>query len=122
MSAVGGIVSERLFGKVKSKKTRHYALSKCFNAGEVAKIARNRWGMENSPHGILDAVFREDECRVWAGFAAESFVTLRYMALNLLKQGTRSKRGAKTRRKAVGGDASHLLEPLKGNFQALVLL
>jgi hypothetical protein len=62
--------------------------------------------------------FREDECRVHAGYAAENFAVPRHIALNLLKQGTRIKRGIKTRRKVAGWDENYLLELLKGNFHA----
>ncbi len=117
-SAIGRVVSERIINKVKSVEARYYILSKRFAAKEFAKVSRNHWGIENSLHWILDVAFREDECRVHAGYAAENFTVLRHIALNLLKQGTRIKRGIKTRRKVAGWDENYLLELLKGNFHA----
>jgi hypothetical protein len=40
------------------------------------------------------------------------------MALRLLKRGTGRKLAIKSRRKTAGWDENHLLEPLKGNFNA----
>jgi predicted transposase YbfD/YdcC len=118
LAAVGRVVSERVVNNVKSHETRYYILSRRFTAEEFAKASRNHWGIENSLHWILDVAFREDECRVYAGYAAENFSVLRHIALNLLKQGTRVKRGIKTRRKVAGWDENYLLELLKGNFHA----
>ena len=118
LAAIGRVVSERTVSKVKSREARYYILSRRFTAKEFAKVSRNHWGIENSLHWILDVAFREDECRVHAGYAAENFTVLRHIALNLLKQGTRIKRGIKTRRKVAGWDENYLLELLKGNFHA----
>jgi predicted transposase YbfD/YdcC len=120
LAAVGRVVSEREVKGApgsKSLETRYYIMSQRFTAEEFAKASRNHWGIENSLHWVLDVAFREDACRVYAGNAAENFSVLRHMALGLLKQGTRIKRGIKTRRKVAGWDENYLLELLKGNFQ-----
>jgi predicted transposase YbfD/YdcC len=67
---------------------------------------------------VLSLKGNQDECRVHAGYAAENFIVPRHMALNLLKQGARIKRGIKTRRKVAGWNENYLLELLKGNFHA----
>lgn len=118
LAAVGRVVSERIVNKIKSRETRYYLLSRRFSAREFAEAVRNHWSIENSLHWLLDVAFREDECRVRMGYAAENFTVLRHMALNLLKQGTRIKRGIKTRRKVAGWDENYLLELLKGDFHA----
>ena len=121
LAAIGRVVSEReVKGKEGSKscETRYYLLSKRFTAKEFAKASRSHWGIENSLHWILDVAFHEDACQIHAGHAAENFVVLRHIALGLLKQGTRIKRGIKTRRKVAGWDENYLLELLKGNYQA----
>ena len=120
LTAVGRVVSERVSkaNGAKSSETRYYILSKRFTAEEFAKASRSHWGIENSLHWILDVAFREDDCRIHAGNAAENLVMLRHIALGLLKQGTRIKRGIKTRRKVAGWDENYLLELLKGDFHA----
>lgn len=118
LSAVGRVVSERTVGGVTSREVRYYVLSRRLTAEEFGWAARGHWGIENSLHWVLDVVFREDACRVRSGFAAENFSVLRHLALMLLKQGTRIKRGIATRRKAAGWDESYLLELLKGNLDA----
>lgn len=42
-------------------------------------------GVENSCHWVLDVVFREDDCRIRVGNAAENLSTLRRLAMNLLR-------------------------------------
>ena len=120
LAAVGRVVSERISkaNGAKSSETRYYLLSKRFTAEEFAKASRSHWGIENSLHWVLDVAFREDDCRIRTGFAAENFVVLRHIALHLLKQGTSVKLGIKSRRKVAGWDENYLLELLKGNFNA----
>jgi len=120
LAAVGRVVSERISKAdgAKSSETRYYILSKRFTTEEFAKTSRSHWGIENSLHWILDVAFREDDCRIHAGYAAENFAVLRHIALGLLKQGARIKRGIKTRRKIAGWDENYLLELLKGDFHA----
>lgn len=121
LAAVGRVVSERTFkggGPVARRETRYYLLSKRLTAAAFGAAARNHWGIENSLHWVLDVAFSEDRCRVYAGHGAENFSLLRKMALGLLKQGTRIKRGIKTRRKVAGWDENYLIELLKGDFHA----
>jgi len=120
LAAIGRVVSKReeKCSGVKGTETRYYILSKRLTAAEFAETSRSHWGIENSLHWVLDVAFNEDACRVYAGHAAENFVILRHIALGLLKQGTRIKRGIKTRRKAAGWDEGYLLELLKGDFHA----
>ena len=118
LAAVGRVQSERIINKQESVEERFYIMSKRFSAEEFGKASRNHWGIENSLHWILDVAFDEDGCRIHAGYSAENFVVLRHIALHLLKQGTRIKRGIKTRRKVAGWDENYLLELLKGNFNA----
>lgn len=118
LSAVGRVRSERIVKGEKSVEDRFYIMSKCFSAKDFAKACRSHWSIENCLHWVLDVAFREDDCRIRAGFAAENFVVLRHIALHLLKQGTSCKLGIKSRRKVAGWDENYLLELLKGNFNA----
>jgi predicted transposase YbfD/YdcC len=65
---------------------RHYITSLSGNVEQVGKAIRNHWGVENSLHWVLDVTFREDECRIRNGHAAENFAVLRRIALNLFKR------------------------------------
>jgi len=120
LTAIGRVKTERgrSGGAEVEHDSRYYLLSRRFSALEFANASRNHWRIENSLHWILDVAFREDECHARAGYSAENFVVLRHIALHLLKQGTRIKRGIKTRRKVAGWDENYLLELLKGNFNA----
>ncbi|NNM85876.1 MAG: ISAs1 family transposase [Phycisphaerales bacterium] len=48
----------------------------------MAQCIRGHWGVENGLYWILDVAFREDECRIRKGYAAENFSRLRRLALN----------------------------------------
>jgi hypothetical protein len=55
--------------------------------------------IENSLHWVLDATFREDDCRVRKGQAPQNFSTLRKFALTLLRNdATYPKRSLRGRR------------------------
>lgn len=58
---------------------------------------------------ILPIAFREDDCRIREGHAAENLAVLRHIALNLLKQDTSVKLGIKSKRKLAGWDNNYLL-------------
>lgn len=76
---------------------RYYITSLSDNVEQVGKAIRNHWGVENSLHWVLDVTFREDECRIRNGNAAENFAVLRRIALNLFKREP-SKRSIKRKR------------------------
>lgn len=56
--------------------------------------------------------FREDECRVWVGQAAENLSRLRRLALNLLKRDASVKIGINGKRLKAGWDEHYLLRLL----------
>ena len=116
LSAVGRVVAKRVGPEGASCETRYFLLSRKLSAEAFGRAVRGHWGIENSLHWLLDVAFDEDHCRIRKGYAAENFVALRHMALNLLKQGKRVKRGIKTRRKVAGWNESYLLELLKGQL------
>src|SRR3954468_6337041 len=46
-------------------------------AAEMGAFVRGHWGIENGLHWVLDVVFREDDCRVRAGYAGENLALIR---------------------------------------------
>jgi len=76
------------------------------------ETVRSHWGIENQLHWVLDVAFREDDCRVRAGNAAENFAVLRHGALNLLKHVKGTKVGIKIRRLRAGWDNDFLMQVL----------
>jgi len=82
-------------------------------AKTFAYACRKHWGIENSLHWCLDIAFREDECRIRKGFAAENLAIVRHMALNLLKKEKTNRNGLKAKRLLSGWDNDYLLKVLK---------
>lgn len=74
------------------------------DARQFGKAVQGHWGIENSLHGVLDVILREDECRIQGGEAAEDLCTLRHFAFNLLKQENTLKKGIKQKRLRAGWD------------------
>ena len=110
------IEAERTVEGKTSTETRYYISSrKRLPAKEALRASRAHWGIENELHWVLDVAFREDDCRVRVGHAAENFVVLRHIALNLLKSVQGSKVGIKNRRLRAGWDHEFLLRVLAAN-------
>ena len=86
----------------------HTAEDAAFMAGAI----RGHWQIENALHWQLDVSFREDECRVRTGHAAENLSRLRRMALNRLKSDRTLKVGVAAKRKRAGWDEPYLLKLL----------
>ena len=68
------------------------------------------WSIENQLHWSLDVSFREDECCVRKGHAAENFAILRQIALTMLKQEKIAKAGLKIKRSKAGWDNNYLVK------------
>ena len=103
---------DRTIGDKTSTEQRYYISSqKHVSAKDALSTVRGHWGIENGLHWVLDVAFREDDCRVRAGNAAENFAVLRHFTLNLLKN-IKSKVGIKTRRLRAGWDNEFLLQVL----------
>ena len=98
----------------KTSTERRYVICSCidFSAAKALATVRAHWGIENQLHWVLDVAFREDDCRVRAGHAAENFAVLRHTALNLLKKVKGTKVGIKIRRQKAGWDDKFLLKVL----------
>lgn len=105
------IESERTVnGKTSSERRRYISSKKNFPAAKALHAARSHWGIENELHWVLDVVFREDDCRVRAGYAAQNFSVIRQLSLNLLKSVPNAKGGIKSRRLHCALDHDFLLQ------------
>lgn len=107
------IASERTVdGKTTFEKRYYICSRRALSAKAAMAAARSHWGIENQLHWVLDVAFREDDCRVRAGHAAENFAVMRHLALNLLKSVTGKKLGIKNRRLCAAWDDTFLLRVL----------
>jgi predicted transposase YbfD/YdcC len=86
MKGIVLVERERTIGGKTSIERGHYITSRTNISAKAALAAtRAHWAIENELHWVLDVAFREDDCRVRAGYAAENFAVIRHIALNLLK-------------------------------------
>jgi len=91
---------------------RFYISSLACDAERALHAARTHWGVENCLHWVLDIAFQEDQSRARKDNAQANLVTLRHIALNVLKQNKSSKVGLKAKRKRAGWDRAYLLSLL----------
>ena len=82
------------------------------NASRLLSYIRGHWEVENNLHWCLDINFREDDCRIRQGHAAENFARLTRIALNLLKAQGKHKVGIKTKRLCCGWSHDYLFRVL----------
>lgn len=108
LQSIGMVEAERHVGEQVSYERRYYLSSLSPDISTFAKAVRSHWGVENSVHWVLDVTFREDESRIRNGFAPANFAVLRHIALNILRQDTRCRRGTPTKRLKAGWDNDYL--------------
>ncbi len=113
IKSIGMVKSERdMEGKV-SRETRYYITSLESDAEQFGRAVRGHRGIENSVRWVSDVTFREDQCRIRKGHAAENPAVIRHIALNLLRQEQSLKKGIAVRRHRAGWDNDYLLKVLK---------
>lgn len=113
LRSIGMVEAERTVGGTTSRETRYFISSLAGQAQQFAPAVRQHWGIENGLHWVLDIAFREDDCRVRQGEAAQNFAVLRQVALNLLHQERTAKIGVKAKRLKAGWDEQYLLKVLQ---------
>ena len=64
---------------------RFYLASLKRSATAFVTMIRQHWDIENKLYWSLDVTFNEDRCRIWKEHAPENLVSLRHIALNLLR-------------------------------------
>jgi len=82
------------------------------DAPRMLDIVRGHWGIENQLHWRLDMAFREDDCRIRQGHAAENFSRLRRLSQAMLMAEKTHKAGLQTKRLRCGWDHDYLLTVL----------
>ena len=107
LRSIAMVERERTIGETVTRETQYY-LASVASARTVGRGVRLHWGVENGLHWVLDIAFREDECRVRMGHAAQNLAMVRHPALNVLRQDTASKIGVKARRLKAAWDTSYL--------------
>lgn len=113
LCAIGMVHAERRMGERSTSEDRYYLLSHPLSGAAFGEAVRSHWGIENRVHWVLDLSFHEDQSRIRAGFAAQNFVVLRHIALNLLQHADTKRRSIKGRRKKAGWDHAYLLQVLR---------
>jgi predicted transposase YbfD/YdcC len=109
--------AKRTVGNETSEEYRYYISSlPADNPAALLAYIRGHWGIENNVHWCLDINFREDDCRIRQGHAAENFSRLNRLALNLLKAEKTNAVGIKTKRLCCAWDHDYLLKVLAGGI------
>jgi predicted transposase YbfD/YdcC len=114
LRSIGMVEAQRYVGEQSSIETRYYISSLAGQAQPFGHAVRCHWEIENKVHWVLDIAFREDECRIRTGHAAENFAVLRHVALNLLRQDNMAKCGIKAKRLKAAWNENYLLKILSG--------
>ena len=114
LHSIGMVESCREVGETVQVETRYFLTSLPAQGVRFAQAVRQHWGIENALHWVLDVSFHEDACRIRQDKGAQIFSMLRHIAINLLRQERRHKRGMKARRKRAGWDRDYLLHVLAG--------
>lgn len=91
-----------------SYETRYYISSLSANAKKIAQAIRAHWAIENSLHWVLDVSFDDDQSRIRSGFAPQNMMTIKHIALNLLRTVQKKRQSIKGLRKKAGWNNSVL--------------
>jgi len=107
LNAVVMVESTREIAGKAEQETRFYVTSLVMLAHLLGPVVRGHRAIENSPHWVMDMIFRDDECRVRTNHAPANFTTIKHMAHNLLRRPS-GKGSFRLRRKVAGWDDEFL--------------
>lgn len=110
LRGVARVRGSRVINGQSSSQDRYFLTSHT-DAEKVAYAVRRHWGIENELHWVLDIVFGEDQSRARMENAQANLVTVRHLALSLLKREP-SEGSLKGKRKRAGWDDDFLLAVL----------
>ncbi|MDP3638422.1 MAG: ISAs1 family transposase [Azonexus sp.] len=121
LAAVGMIESVQEMKDKVSVERRYFIMSAGVKTvAQFARAARAHWGIE-SMHWVLDVTFREDDCRVRKGHAAQNFSAIRKFAITALRTDTRHPdRSLRRRRKLADRRPEYRVELLGINVPTLI--
>ena len=116
LQTVVRVRAERRTGDQHTSEERYYISSLPdvgpHTAERALEAVRSHWCIENQLHWVLDMAFREDESRVRKDHGDENLAVLRHIALNLLRQDTRTRLGIHGKRLKAGWDTAYLSQLL----------
>ena len=112
LRSVAAVEAERRRDGKVTTETRYYLSGLPADAEALLAAVRAHWGIENELHWVLDVAFREDECRVRVGHAAENLAVLRHLAPTLLRREPTAKVGVKAKRLKAAWDDAYRLKVL----------
>lgn len=118
LKSVARITDTRTINGKKTIATRYFISSLKQDAGEILRVVRAHWKVENSLHYTLDIAFREDESRIRIGHAARNLALVRKLALNLLRREKTATSGVKAKRLQAGWSNEYLLKVLEGGVKS----
>lgn len=112
LTSIVRLHSTRTVGDITTEHSRYFLTSLPQDAERALRAARFHWGIENGLHWVLDVAFDEDRSRVRLKNAQATWVALRHLATNLLKQDKTIKAGIEAKRLRAGWDRAYLLKLL----------
>ena len=88
------VESTREIAEKVTTSRRLYISSLEANAEPLLQAIRSHWSVENRLHWCLDVAFADDQMRLREGYAANNLAALKHVALNLIRQGTTSRKAS----------------------------
>ncbi|RJE76696.1 hypothetical protein BGP78_11960 [Pseudoalteromonas sp. MSK9-3] len=108
LTTIGKAIYYRIENGKELIDTRYYISSAQLSAEELANHVRSHWAVENQLHWVLDVSFREDNCPINRGHAAENFSTFRHVGLNQLKRESTLKASVRRKQRRAAMDTEYL--------------
>lgn len=90
------------------KTTRHYITSLDLPAGEIMKMTKAHWGVENNLHWMLDVNFREDADRKHNKNAVMNWSAINKIVLHILQKDKTVKLGIRSKRFKAASNEDYL--------------